>query len=60
MSPSEQFQIGQRVLYVPEGIWTEVTGYEWKNCIGGPPSIARYELLCGIYAGREHIEKVEK
>lgn len=59
MTQSEQLQIGQRVLYVPEGVWTEVIGYEWKHCIGGPPSIVRYELSCGIYACREHLTRQE-
>jgi hypothetical protein len=43
-----QFQIGDRVLYVPENVNTEIEGYVWSETIGGVPRIVAYRLSCGI------------
>jgi hypothetical protein len=45
---ADQFQIGDEVLYVEEGIVTEVTGYVWSVQIGDLPRVAAYELRCGV------------
>ncbi|RVC47588.1 MULTISPECIES: hypothetical protein [unclassified Mesorhizobium] len=43
-----QFQIGDEVVYVPEGVITTVAGYVWQEKVGTPPTIALYGLACGI------------
>jgi hypothetical protein len=49
-SPESQFQIGDRVTYLPEGVYTEISGYLWHNSVGEIPRIMGYELSCGIVA----------
>ena len=57
MKPTEQFQIGDRVVYTREGVITEVAGYIWSEKIGGPPEISRYQLSCGINVRREYLSR---
>lgn len=49
-SPESQFQIGDRVTYLPEGVYTEIEGYLWHHSVGGLPKIIGYRLSCGITA----------
>lgn len=44
----DQYQIGDEVVYVPEGVITTVTGYVWKYQVPEPPRILLYSLACGI------------
>jgi hypothetical protein len=48
---AEQYQIGDRVIYTPEGVVTTVSGYLWFNTVEKRPSIMGYELACGITVG---------
>lgn len=50
VSPEMQFQVGEPVLYVPQGIYTTVTGYNWMQQMNGPPRLVGYQLSCGIQA----------
>jgi hypothetical protein len=50
-----QFQIGDRVVYMPENIVTRISGYVWRTSFGAPPSILTYELECGISVGAAHL-----
>jgi hypothetical protein len=43
-----QFQIGDAVIYHPEGVCTTVIGYLWAESIGNFPRIVGYRLDCGI------------
>lgn len=47
-SIAEQYQIGDRVVYIPEGIVTKISGYMWRTSTDRPPEIVAYELECGI------------
>lgn len=47
---SDQHQIGDEVVYVPEGVITTVTGYDWIQGVDAPPKIIAYQLACGISA----------
>lgn len=58
ISPDEQLQIGDEVVYIPEGVFTEVIGYEWAWQESGAPSISRYRLGCGISSDRAHIKRL--
>lgn len=49
-SVNDQFQIGDVVVYVPEGIVTQVRGYLWIDQMGELPVVGLYELSCGIHA----------
>lgn len=51
----QQFQIGERVIYVPEAVCTTVTGYVWHHNTNDGPRIVSYELACGCRASRNHI-----
>lgn len=46
--PLTQFQIGDGVVYTPEGIITRVIGYLWSSAIGSAPKVVGYELACGV------------
>ena len=56
--PNEQFQIGDRVLYMPEGVITEIDGYLWSQKMGKDPFIQGYELRCGITVREDTIRKL--
>jgi len=59
-SPKDQFQIGDEVLYKPEGVYTTIRGYLWLPIeINKPPRIGGYELDCGITVPAEWIERVK-
>ena len=58
--PAEQPQIGDKVIYLPEGIATTVQGYEWEfnpdpSNINHAPKLKRYVLGCGVTVTRDHI-----
>lgn len=57
MNPDDQLQIGDDVIYLPEGVYAKVDGYQWFSAIGKPPSIIGYRLSCGIVAPRGMIER---
>lgn len=57
MNPKEQFQIGDDVVYVPEGVYATVDGYQWFTTIGESPKIIGYRLSCGIVVPRGMIER---
>lgn len=57
VSPELQFQVGEPVLYVPQGIYTTVTGYNWIGQMSGRPRIAGYQLACGIAAPWKDLRK---
>jgi len=46
--PADQFQIGEQVLYLPEGIFAVIEGYDWAESIGALPYLIAYQLSCGI------------
>lgn len=46
--PAEQFQIGENVVYQPEGVVAQVVGYVWHEQMGELPTVAAYALSCGI------------
>ena len=56
-NPDTQFQMGDRVLYKPDGIIATVTGYQWVETMGHRPKLIGYELSCGITVGFESIAK---
>lgn len=56
-SPSDQLQIGDRVVYRPEGVITEIEGYRWAEPVGDLPHIIGYYLSCGIAAPRSAIDR---
>lgn len=47
-----QYQEGDRVVYVAEGILTKISGYVWekKYSEDETPKLAGYQLSCGIAA----------
>lgn len=56
--PKTQPQIGEAVTYLPEGVVTKVTGYEWEAPTGDlhhAPKIKRYVLACGVTVIADHI-----
>ena len=57
ISPSDQYQIGDDVIYTPAGVRCKIDGYAWivPPGHGIAPSISSYHLSCGIYADREWI-----
>ena len=58
IAPSDQYQIGDEVIYIPAGVRCEITGYVWRDKIGGPPPyILMYRLSCGIDALPEWIQR---
>lgn len=46
--PNSQFQVGDKVLYLPEGVFAVVVGYVWIEAIGELPRIGAYRLSVGI------------
>lgn len=48
--PEQQFQIGDKVIYLPEGVYTEITGYVWSFPDNVTAKIKKYRLSCGITA----------
>ena len=44
----DQFQVGDEVLYEPEGVVTTVDGYLWLEAVGSLPEIGAYRLACGV------------
>lgn len=59
VDPSEQLQVGDRVLYVDQGVITTVSGYVWQESLGSPPRIGLYVLSCGISAPRGALQRWE-
>lgn len=60
--PKSQPQIGEPVTYLPEGVVTKVTGYEWEHPTGDvnhAPKIKRYVLACGVTVAGDHIAQIE-
>lgn len=55
-----QLQIGDAVLYLPEGVYTTVEGYVWHEEIGAAPRILAYRLSCGIAAPRRALVRAEQ
>lgn len=51
--PEDQFQIGDPVIYVPDGIITRVEGYTFYSDMFNPPKILTYNLSCGISVGAD-------
>lgn len=60
IDPADQYQIGDCVLYLPEGVITEVTGYLWEESVGEAPRIIAYELSCGTRVSRESLVSLER
>ena len=60
MDPERQFQVGESVLLVKQGVITTVTGYEWSQSVSGEPSIVGYKLSCGISAPFASISKTAR
>jgi hypothetical protein len=54
-SIAEQYQIGDRVIYMPEGILTTITGYKWETYVEKPPAIIAYLLGCGIGISADYL-----
>lgn len=51
-STDEQLQIGDYVIYSPEGVFARIVGYVWIEPLGELPSISRYSLSVGISVPR--------
>lgn len=58
--PKEQFQIGDTVVYMPEGVITEIGGYLWQHAMGSEPFIQSYVLTCGITVPGSTIAKYRR
>lgn len=57
IDPNDQFQIGDPVLYVAQGIKTTVVAYVWAESTGGEPMLVNYKLACGISVPKRAIIK---
>ncbi|WP_232629157.1 hypothetical protein [Methylobacterium sp. Leaf118] len=57
--PSEQLQIGDTVVYLPEGIIAQVAGYLWSQHVGSGPRLVAYQLDCGIAVSRDQLRPYE-
>lgn len=56
VSPADQYQIGDKVIYLPEGVRTKIAGYVWVGRYGCDlPEISTYRLDCGIAVPRAAI-----
>ena len=55
-APSDQYQVGDDVTYIPAGVRCKIEGYVWRETMAGPPAVAMYRLSCGIEAKPEWIE----
>lgn len=53
--PEDQFQIGDNVTYVREGVHSQVQGYMWAESVGGAPTVIGYKLSCGISVPRAEL-----
>lgn len=58
--PSEQFQIGERVVYQPEGIVAQIAGYVWHEPMDSLPTVASYVLSCGISAPASALARADE
>lgn len=62
--PKDQYQIGDDVLYKPEGIITRILGYEWSAASASRPdrlpTVIAYLLDCGVSVPAETIEKYDR
>ena len=56
-APSDQYQVGDDVIYIPAGVRCKVMGYVWRPTTSKPPSILMYRLSCGIDALPEWIQR---
>ncbi len=56
-SCESQFQIGERVVYLPEGVQTLIEGYVWIEAIGVAPRIGGYRLACGVTVSENTIAR---
>lgn len=57
LSVEEQFQIGDRVIYLPENVLARVTSYLWSHQVAAPSRIIAYELDVGIHASFEQLKR---
>lgn len=55
--PATQYQIGDAVVYMPEGVVSIVSGYVWSNLPGALPMIAGYTLLAGCTVPAETLRR---
>lgn len=46
--PKSQYQIGDQVVLLCEGVYATVEGYFWDQTIGEYPKIVGYKLSCGV------------
>jgi hypothetical protein len=54
--PASQYQLGEEVVYLPEGVITKVQSYVWTAPNDGTASlISAYTLTCGITAKADAI-----
>lgn len=58
--PQDQFQIGETVLYRPEGVLTRIRGYLWSETVGDAPRIVAYELDCNITVDGALLERMKR
>ena len=55
--PATQYQIGDAVVYLPEGVVSIIGGYVWSNAVGALPAIVAYTLLAGCSAPAEALRR---
>lgn len=55
--PKDQLQIGEHVIYEPEGVYATVEGYQWVVPLGDNPRIVGYKLSCDITASRSMLRR---
>lgn len=55
-----KFQLRQPVIYVPEDILTQVSGFVWMQSPEQPPMVGAYELLIGITVPERYLRSVDE
>lgn len=55
IDPAAQYQCGDIVIYIPEGIVAQVIGFKWSK--GMVPRITGYHLGCGVCVAGNHLKR---
>lgn len=56
IDPAAQFQVGDLVIYVPDGVVAQVSGFHWSKH-KTMPRIEKYHLTCGLCIEGKHLKR---
>lgn len=58
IDPINQYQVGDVVIYTPEGVVAQISGFYWgKEVKGKPPRIEKYNLTCNLCVEGKYLKR---